>query len=236
MVTLTLDGPGKNALSTALMESVLARLRDAAGEPVLVTGAGDAFSAGLDLKEVAALDLAGAERFLGTLERMVEALFMYPGPMAACINGHAIAGGCVVALCAEHRVLAARPTLRIGLNEVALGVQYPPKVLAVVRHRVPPRSLERVVLEAGLYDPETALSLGLADEVADDAPAVALRRLETAARHPRDAYAATKRALRAGLMDLPASARRWFRDELVPAWTTPAVKERVAAVLAPRRS
>jgi enoyl-CoA hydratase len=235
MLTLTLDGPGKNALSTALMESVIARLRDADGEPVLVTGAGDAFSAGLDLKEVAALDRAGAERFLGLLERMVEALFTYPGPMVACINGHAIAGGCMVALCAEHRVLAARPALRIGLNEVALGVQYPPKVFALVRHRLPPRAIERVVLEAALYDPQTALSLGLADEIADDPHAVALRRLEAMARHPRDAYGAAKRALRAGVMELPASARRWFRDELVPAWVTPAVKERVAAVLAPRR-
>ena len=109
------------------MESVIARLRDAAGEPVLVTGAGDAFSAGLNLKEVAALDRHAGERFLGVLEDMVEALFTYPGPMVAAVNGHAIAGGCVVALAAEHRVLASAPQIRIGMNEVALGLEYPPK-------------------------------------------------------------------------------------------------------------
>jgi enoyl-CoA hydratase len=236
MYTLTLDGPGKNALSTALMQSVVARLREADGAPVLVTGAGDAFSAGLDLKEVAALDHAGAERFLGLLERMTEALFTYPGPMVACVNGHAIAGGCVVALAADYRVVADQPKLRIGLNEVALGVRYPPKVFALVRHRVPPRGLERVVLEAGLYDPPTALALGLVDEVAPDVHAAARRRLDTLAGHPHEAYVAAKRALRAGVMDLSAAARRSFRDELVPAWITPAVKERVTAVLAPRRS
>ena len=146
MYTLTLAGPGKNALSSVLMESIITRLREASGEPVLLIGAGDAFSAGLDLQEVAGLDRAGAERFLGTLERMTEALFTYPAPMVACVNGHAIAGGCVVELCADYRVLADQPKLRIGLNEVALGVQFPPTVLAVVRHRVPPRGLERDVL------------------------------------------------------------------------------------------
>lgn len=236
MYTLTLEGPGKNALSLALMESIIARLREAAGEPVLLVGAGDAFSAGLDLKQVAGLDRAGAERFLGALEDMTDALFHYPGPMVACVNGHAIAGGCVVALSADYRVVADHPKLRIGLNEVALGVLFPPKVFALVRYRVPPRGLERVVLEAALHDGQTALALGLVDEVAADAPGVARRRLESLAAHPRDAYVATKRALRAGVLELSDSARRWFHDELVPAWIAPAVKERVTAVLAPRRS
>ena len=234
MVTLTLDAPGKNALGLALMESVIARLRDAAGEPVLVTGAGDAFSAGLNLKEVAALDRHAGERFLGVLEDMVEALFTYPGPMVAAVNGHAIAGGCVVALAADYRVLASAPQVRIGLNEVALGLEYPPKVFALVRHRVPPRGLERVVLEAGLYDPATALQLGLVDELAADPVAVATARLATLATHPRRAYVETKRTLRAGVLDVSEARRRWFLEELVPAWVTPEVKARVADALRKR--
>ena len=234
MATLTLDAPGKNALGLALMESVIARLREAAGEPVLVTGAGDAFSAGLNLKEVAALDRHAGGRFLGVLEDMVEALFTYPGPMVAAVNGHAIAGGCVVALTADYRVLASAPQVRIGLNEVALGLEYPPKVFALVRHRVPPRGLERVVLEAGLYDPATALQLGLVDELAADPVAVATARLATLATHPRRAYVETKRTLRAGVLDVSEARRRWFLEELVPAWVTPEVKARVSDVLGKR--
>ena len=234
MFALTLDAPGKNALGLALMESVIARLRDAAGEPVLVTGAGDAFSAGLNLKEVAALDRRAGGRFLGVLEDMVEALFAYPGPMVAAVNGHAIAGGCVVALAADYRVLASAPQVRIGLNEVALGLEYPPKVFALVRHRVPPRGLERVVLEAGLYDPATALQLGLVDELAADPVAVATARLATLATHPRRAYVETKRTLRAGVLDVSEARRRWFLEELVPAWVTPEVKARVADALRKR--
>src|SRR5262245_47925716 len=98
MVELLLSAPGKNALSLAHMESILERVRAAADAPLLVTGAGDAFSAGLNLKEVAALDRPGMERFLGVLEDMIAALFGHPGPTVAAINGHAIAGGCVLAL------------------------------------------------------------------------------------------------------------------------------------------
>src|SRR5215470_9196041 len=98
MHEIVLRAPGKNALSTELMTWIVRELEVAAGRPVLITGAGDAFSAGLNLKEIATLDPLGMERFLGTLEGMVDALYTYPGPTAAAVNGHAIAGGCVVAL------------------------------------------------------------------------------------------------------------------------------------------
>ena len=75
---------------------------------MLLTGDGDAFSAGLNLKEVASLDAPGMERFLATLEKMVTTLFEYPGPTIAWVNGHAIAGGCVLALCCDHRVACQR--------------------------------------------------------------------------------------------------------------------------------
>jgi len=235
VVELVLSGPGKNALGTALMETILAHLEAAGGEPILLTGQGDAFSAGLDLKEVARLERAEMERFLGTLERLVATLYGYPGPVVACVNGHAIAGGCVLALCADHRVAIDDPTVRIGLNEVAIGLEFPPQVLAVVRARVPPRSIERVVLEAGLHPPRTALALGLVDEVDADAIALARERLTQRAAHPRSAYGATKRTLRAGTLGLSAVEQQRFRDEIVPAWCAPAVKERVRAVLRPRR-
>ena len=80
MVELLIEGPGKNALGTAVMTSLLARLERAGGAPVLLTGAGDAFSAGLNLKEVAALDAPGMVAFLRTLEALASALYTYPGP------------------------------------------------------------------------------------------------------------------------------------------------------------
>lgn len=232
---LTLDGPGKNALSTALMTSVLQQIRSAGGRPLLVTGAGDAFSAGLNLKEVAAFEPVEMARYLLLLDELIDALFDYPGPTVACVNGHAIAGGCVLVLCCDLRVAADDPRIRIGLNEVARGLEFPPKILALARHRVPPRSVTRVLLEGGLHDPRAAFQHGLVDEVSADAAATARAHIATLAAHPRAVYTSTKRALRAGALALSEEQRRHFDQHVVPAWCAPEVKTRVLAALKPSR-
>ena len=231
MITLTMSAPGKNALGTELMSWLVERLGEARGEPVLLTGAGDAFSAGLNLKEVASLDADGMTRFLGTLERMVDTLFHYPGPIVAWINGHAIAGGCVVALACDHRLMTREPKARIGLNEVPLGLRFPPKTWRLVTHRLAAHARDRVVLEGALHAPEAALRLGLVDElVAGEEEARAYA--ERIAAAPRAAYVAAKAALREGLLEVSPGEERHFREAVLPAWVTPEFKKRLLAVLA----
>jgi enoyl-CoA hydratase/carnithine racemase len=112
--TLTIDGPGKNSLSNG---------GDAGRDPPGARGRRPARARHrrrrrvlrrVEPEEVATLDVAGMERFLGVLDDMIDALFDHPGPMVACVNGHAIAGGCVIALCAEIRVIADDPKIRWG--------------------------------------------------------------------------------------------------------------------------
>ncbi len=227
MFELVLSSPGRNALGTRLMESVLAKLDEAGGAPVLLTGEGPAFSAGLDLKEVAALDLPGAEAFLGVLERMVDKLYRYPGPTVALVNGHAIAGGCVLALACDARVANTSLSARLGLNEVALGLQFPPSILDLVRRRVPPQHLETVVLGAALHLPEEAKQLGLLDSVVGDARAHALAMVQALGAHPPAAYAAAKRALRPALAGRPDEVRA-FREEGMASWVSPELKATIA--------
>jgi enoyl-CoA hydratase/carnithine racemase len=228
MKTITLFGPGKNSLTTALMESTLAAVREAGREPILLTGAGDAFSAGLNLKEVVALDAAGLARFLGTLEELVAALYDHPGPTVAWVNGHAIAGGCVLALCCDVRVVTARDGVRIGLNEVALGLKFPPRTFAMVRARLTGPALARAVLEGALYEAAEAKALGLVDAVGEEEDARA--RLEKLASHPRDAYAYAKAAARPRL-EVSSAEERAFRDEVIPFWASAEIKERLRAAL-----
>jgi enoyl-CoA hydratase/carnithine racemase len=230
MITLTMRAPGKNALNTELMTWLTAELAKAAGEPVFLTGDGDAFSAGLNLKEVVSLDPPGMARFLETLERMVTALFEYPGPTVAWVNGHAVAGGCIVALACDHRLMTPDRRARIGLNEVPLGLRFPPRTFRMMRHRVPAHTVERVVLEGGLYEPELALRLGLIDELADEVTARAYAARVAGA--PKAAYQAAKAALRERVLDVSPEEERRFRDEALPAWTSPELMARLAAVLA----
>lgn len=231
MKEIILSAPGKNAISSALMRQIIDDLRAAAGEPVLLTGAGDAFSAGLNLKEVLSLDSTTMPAFLGLLDEMTRALFEYPGPTVALVNGHAIAGGCVLALCCDHRVAPARSTGRIGLNEVALGLRFPPAVMKLVRARVPERHLGRVVLGAELFDAQTALEVGLLDELADDPSARAGERLAALSAHPPDAYARAKQMLRAGSLDVSTEETARFAREDLDAWTSDALRAKLRRVL-----
>jgi enoyl-CoA hydratase/carnithine racemase len=123
------------------------------------------------------------------------------------------------------------PRIKIGLNEVALGLRFPPAILRIVRARVPHRHIETIVLGAGLHPPRTAQQMGLVDEVADDAVAVARQRLLTLASYPPDAYAANKADLRGELGSTPEEERRFLVDVL-PSWTSDALRARIAGLLA----
>jgi enoyl-CoA hydratase len=234
MVEIQLKGPGKNALGTETMHQLREQLTAAKGEPVLLSGAGDAFSAGLNLKEVASLDEAGMAVFLERLEETFAALYFYPGPVVGLINGHAIAGGCVLAQCCDWRVAGDNPKVKIGLNEVALGLRFPPRTWEVVRRRIPVAHHEEVLLGAGLFDPRRALELGLLDAVAADPAAAARQELERRSALPRRAYLDAKRDLRGSTVEdlVPeAESKRRIR-EMLPVWTSAEVKARVMAVLA----
>ncbi len=151
------------------------------------------------------------------------------------MNGHAIAGGCLLSLCCDWRVAVADPKSKIGMNEVALGVLFPPRVLEIVKRRVPWRYLEEVVLGAGLVDPANALRIGLVDEVfpKEEARAVAEKRLAARVALPAEAYAATKKMLRGSTeQDLVSDAEQTRAiDAAIPAWIAPELKKRVLAVL-----
>jgi enoyl-CoA hydratase len=233
MLEIVMDGPGKNALGKGMMRFLLDRLRDAGGAPLLLTGAGDAFSAGLNLNEVAALDATTAEPFLRMLEECMAALFLYPGPTVAAINGHAVAGGCVLTLCCDHRVATTSAAAKIGLNEVPMGLRLPPRVLAIVRSRIPRRYRERVLLGGNLFAPADAREIGLVDEIAHDPLMLARQRLEELAASPSRAYALTKSDLRGVTpQDLASDAAldQWMRESLAT-WTAGDLKAKIATVL-----
>ena len=159
------------------------------------------------------------------------ALYDYPGPTVACVNGHAIAGGCVITVCCDHRVATTDERARIGLNETAIGLVFPPKILRIVTHRIPPRSAHEVLLRGALHAPADALRLGLVDELAADPRAVSEARIRELAALPREAYVATKRALRAGVTAFSPDEYSAALAATLPVWGSDAIKQRVLARL-----
>ncbi|MEM6926103.1 MAG: enoyl-CoA hydratase/isomerase family protein [Myxococcota bacterium] len=231
MLDIVIAGPAKNALGTEILQSLRDQLAAAGDVPLLVRGEGDAFSAGLNLKEVIAADGAHLGRFLDLLHEVVIGLFRHPAPTVAAVTGHAIAGGGIVARACDHAVATTDPKTRIGLNETAIGLQFPPRLLDMVRSRLPRRFHYEVLLGGALMSPVDALRTGLVDELADDALSVARQRLEALAGHPRATYAANKAMLqgRTGLADPVAEQR--FLDDVLPSWSSPELKARLQALL-----
>ncbi len=191
---------GPNALNVPLMEALRARLatlREAGAPPVVLTSAHPTlFSPGWDLK---ALARAEREQVAGTLrlfDSLVLDLFSYPAPTAAAIGGHAVAGGCLLALTCDLRVMATGPS-RLGLAELNLGVPVPAGSLLMLRSRLDPSAVEELVLRGDGFAAERARDVGLVHRVAssDEVVSVAGRELAKLASKPLHAYATTKRFL-----------------------------------------
>jgi enoyl-CoA hydratase len=189
---LRLNRPPVNALDLALVEDAVATLAGLDG-PVVITGAGRCFSAGVDLRAVAEGGREYTDRFLDVMPASFLAVFDYPGPVVAAINGHAIAGGCVIAMAADVRLMSGGT---IGLTEVAVGVPFPSAALEICRYAMG-TSASRAMLGAQNVDPQTALQRGWIDAVVspDDLLAEAIATARALAAHSPFAYAATKQQL-----------------------------------------
>lgn len=147
------------AMDAELLDALTESVR-ACGRALVLTGTGSAFSAGVDLRRILDGGRPYTEEFLAALSRLFRAVFDHPRPTVAAVNGHAIAGGCVLALACDVRLMSGG---RIGLAELAVGVPFPTSALEIVRHALG-RDADRAVLRAETIGPDEALALGMVHE------------------------------------------------------------------------
>lgn len=224
IVTLRLAHGKASAMDLELCDE-LARQVEACSDAaaVILTGSGSIFSAGVDLFRILNDGDKYTARFLPALERTIRALFTLERPVVAAVNGHAIAGGCVLAAGCDIRLLA-QGGARIGVPELLVGVPFPAIVLEVMRFAVAPHRLQEVVYTGGTFGGEDALARGLVDEIVP-ADALMSRAMDLAKRLadiPREAFAQAKRQMRAPALaaadafasrDADATARQWRSEE-----------------------
>jgi enoyl-CoA hydratase len=231
---ITLQSGKVNAVGPDFLHGFGALLDQAASaRAVVLTGAGTAFSAGLDLPSLIDLDRATMRGFIDRFDALMLRLFEPPMPLVAAVNGHAIAGGCVLALQCDLR-LAADKEARIGLNETQLGIGLPAVVLETLRWQVPASSLAPIALEGRLFQPREALQLGLVHEVVPEAQLVAkaLERAAALAALPPHGVRQVKAALRRPAAEAvkahdAAEAERWLDG-----WFSPETQARLRAAVA----
>lgn len=199
ILTLRLAHGKASAMDVELLEA-LGREIDALGDAraVILTGTGGIFSAGVDLFRVTDGGKDYVDRFLPLLSSFVRALFALPVPVVAAVNGHAIAGGGVMTLAADYRLMA-EGSGRIGVPELLVGVPFPAAPLEVVRFAVSPDRVQALIYTGRTLPPDEARAFGIVDEVVP-ADALLPRAREVAAQLaalPPEVFRMTKQALRA---------------------------------------
>jgi len=172
-------------------------VQHSAAQALVITGQGKMFSAGVDLTRLVEGGAAYVRDFLPAMNHVFEALFAFPKPLVVAVNGHAIAGGCVLACCADYRVMAREPG-RIGIPELLVGVPFPVVPLEIVRFATPRQHLQALIYRGLTLPADEALRYGLIDAVAepdrvvDEAVAIA----DQLAGIAFEAFHLTKRLLR----------------------------------------
>jgi Delta3-Delta2-enoyl-CoA isomerase len=219
---IRLSRPPVNALNPALIAGLAEALRAAPAEgagAVVMSGTPGRFSGGLDLPEL--LQLAPQELramwtgFFGLLRAIATA----PIPVAAALTGHSPAGGTVLAVFADYRIMSAG-AYKIGLNEVQVGLPVPEVLMRGLAHLVGARQAERLAVAGLLLGPDEALRVGLVDEVAP-LDEVVPRTVAWAAdllTRPPQAMAATRKLARRPLAEAFDALDEAAIDRVVAAW------------------
>lgn len=221
---LRMNAGKANAMDRTFLErlgALVGQCRDA--RAVIITGYDRFFSAGLALPALVDLDRPAMAEFIDLFSRTMLAVYTLPMPVIAAINGHALAGGCVLALQADRRIIVD-DGIQLGLKEVQLGIGLPALVIETLRAEVPPTSLGPLAREGRVVLPHEGLEMDLVHALAqpDDLEARALDSARSLMRLPLVAYAQVKRALRAPVVRAIEATRAeidvtwldtWFSDE-----------------------
>jgi enoyl-CoA hydratase len=225
IAVLTLTRGKANVLDIEFCEALAARfmeLRGSDAKAVVLTGQGKSFSAGVDLIRLSEGGAGYVRKFLPALHKLYDAVFYHPKPVVAAINGHAIAGGCVLACCADRRIMA-NESGRIGVTELLVGVPFPALAFEILRFAVPPRHLPEFTLSGATYATDAALQRGWIDEIAEpgelieDAIAVAQ---ELALLSPA-AFAQTKKQIRQPVAERMAQSGEAIDKAVTEIWIAP---------------
>ncbi len=228
ILTLRLAHGKASAMDIELCEALRKELESVANRndvrSVILTGTGSIFSAGVDLPRMLGEGGDYVSRFVKALDDVLRASFVFPKPLIAAVNGHAIAGGAIMAFACDYRLMSSG---RIGVAELNVGVPFPPVALEIVRFAIPPQHLQSMVYLGKTIEKEPALAMGLIDEIAEAESL--MPRAKTIAEQlgglAPEAFAITKRQLREPFMHPPAA-------EVERIWSASDTHERIREYVA----
>ncbi|MCB1568355.1 MAG: enoyl-CoA hydratase/isomerase family protein [Xanthomonadales bacterium] len=247
ILELRLARPPVNALN----QELLASLRDAieaapaqGARALIISGQPGVFTAGLDLPWLMQQGVAAVEATWLAFGQVCRALAASPLLSVAAITGHSPAGGAVISLYCDYRVMAQSPRsdhpsspaspYRIGLNEVQVGLFVPDAIQFALRRVVGAYRAERLVVAGAMPSAEEAHAIGMVDELLPlpEVSARALTWLQSMLALPQEAQRETRRLARRDLLDAIDDPARMDLPRFLAAWQTPETQAVLRAVLA----
>jgi enoyl-CoA hydratase/carnithine racemase len=240
LAIVRMDREHGNAINEDLVAGLMTASQQVGADPdvrgVLLASGGKLFCPGLDLQDLALLDRRKMARFMVTFRDLLLDLFTLPKPMVAAVSGPAMAGGCILSLTADWRIL--RRGALIGLNEIKVGVPLPFSVARLLNDSVHRPRLEEVALLGRNYVDESAVATGLVQELHEESgfEEHCLRRLEEFAGKDLRAFAATKKHLRhAAAAQMEAEDQR-HQKEWLDCWFSSETRKRIDQIVAGLRA
>ena len=233
---IRLARPPVNALDPALVDVLLDAFQTLPGHgarAIVLSGAPGRFSGGLDVPALLALDRAQMRVFWQQFTALLGAIGRCPVPTVAALTGHSPAGGAVLAIHMDYRVMARGP-YKIGLNEVAVGLSVPEGIQFALRRLIGTHRAERLMVAGAMVESEQALTLGLVDELVD-IDHVVTRALDWCRKHialPPEALAETRRTARADLHAALDAAQAQADDSFMDRWFSEETQRTLQALVA----
>jgi enoyl-CoA hydratase/carnithine racemase len=238
LAVLRMDKSRGNAIdepfAAEIGEAARALAADASVTGVLLASAHPKlFSPGLDLTTLLDYDRPALERFMLLFADTLKALYALPKPMVAAVSGHAVAGGAILAMTADYRVLR-RGGVQIGLNEVRVGVPLPWSVTVLLRATVPPHALSQIALLGRNFADDEATGIGLVDQLADADlfEDFCVARLQEFAEKDAGSLAKTKTYLREGVLREMRAHERERLPEWLDSWFSAGTQARIRSTVA----
>ncbi|CAF1036756.1 unnamed protein product [Didymodactylos carnosus] len=202
IMTIVMKRPKVNAMNSELLTD-LARVFQQASTASEVKGVllrsdfGSTFSGGVDLSSghdmCKAKDRSAIDKFFfETLPSGVLSPISCSKPVAAAVNGHAIAGGTIIAVACDYVALGNKKQFYFGLTEIAVGIPFPFKIIKALRKQLPPSSVRKLIFDANLITSTDAFKMGLGNEMGENPDQLALNWLRLQSKRPLVGYQVCK--------------------------------------------
>lgn len=220
VVEIRIDRPPVNAFNLALARDLETVWREAiaqAPRALVLSAAGRCFSGGIDIKEVPGYTPAQQQEMVGTINRMVDAIYSAGLPVVCAVTGHIVGGALCVALACDYRVCTTAPC-RLSLPEVEVDIPYPAGPLRVVQAELAPHVARRLVMANHACDPRQALAWGVVDELVEPDQVVDRAAAVAATLASLGGYARVKAQFRAPAAATLREIVETGRDPMLTGW------------------